>query len=51
MTLFPQANSWYMGSNVPGKPRVLLPYLGGFGVYAEQCDKIAASDYEGFVLA
>lgn len=51
MTLFPQSNSWYMGSNVPGKPRVLLPYLGGFGVYAEQCDKIAASDYEGFVLA
>ena len=33
-TLFPRANSWYMGANVPGKPRVFLPYVGGHGVYA-----------------
>ena len=43
------ANSWYMGSNVPGKPRVLMPYIGGVGVYREECDAIAADNYRGFV--
>ena len=33
ITLFPPANSWYMGANVPGKPRVFLPYVGGVDVY------------------
>jgi cation diffusion facilitator CzcD-associated flavoprotein CzcO len=47
-TIYPSANSWYMGSNVPGKPRVFLPYIGGVGVYRERCDEIAAHDYEGF---
>jgi cation diffusion facilitator CzcD-associated flavoprotein CzcO len=47
-TLYPSANSWYMGSNVPGKPRVFLPYIGGVGAYRERCDEIAANDYEGF---
>jgi cyclohexanone monooxygenase len=48
-TLYPLANSWYMGSNVPGKPRVLMPYIGGVGVYREECDAIAADNYRGFV--
>ncbi len=38
-TLYPSANSWYMGSNVPGKPRVFMPYIGGVGVYREHCDQ------------
>jgi cyclohexanone monooxygenase len=49
-TLYPLANSWYMGSNVPGKPRVLMPYIGGVGVYREECDAIVADDYRGFVV-
>ncbi len=49
-TLYPQANSWYMGANVPGKPRQFLPYAGGLGVYAEHCEGIAARGYEGFVI-
>jgi len=50
-TLYPLANSWYMGANVPGKPRVFLPYIGGCGPYRERCDEIAAEGYTGFVLA
>lgn len=50
-TLYPTANSWYMGSNVPGKPRVFMPYIGGVGVYRERCDEVAAKGYEGFVLS
>ncbi len=50
MTLYKQANSWYLGANVPGKPRVFMPYAGGVGVYRELCDGIAAKGYEGFVL-
>lgn len=50
-TLYPLANSWYMGANVPGKPRVFLPYIGGCGPYRETCDEVAAEGYEGFVLA
>lgn len=46
-TLFPSADSWYMGSNVPGKPRVFLAYIGGVGAYRERCDEIAANGYEG----
>jgi cyclohexanone monooxygenase len=51
MTLFPQANSWYMGANIPGKPRVFMPYIGGVGVYRQKCDEVAARGYEGFVLS
>jgi cyclohexanone monooxygenase len=47
-TLFPQANSWYIGANIPGKPRVFMPYLGGVGNYRAQCDAVAANGYEGF---
>lgn len=50
-TLFPLADSWYVGANVPGKPRVFLPYLGGVGPYRKICDEVAAKGYEGFVLA
>ncbi len=50
-TLFPLANSWYMGANVPGKPRVFMPYIGGFPVYRDTCNDIAAKGYEGFSLA
>ena len=48
-TLFPSCNSWYLGANVPGKPRVFMPLL-GFPPYVEQCDDVAAKGYEGFVL-
>jgi cyclohexanone monooxygenase len=50
MTLYPKANSWYMGANVPGKPRVFMPYIGGVGVYRAKCDDVAAKGYEGFAL-
>ncbi len=49
-TLYPQANSWYMGANVPGKPRIFMPYIGGVGVYRQICNDVAAKGYEGFVL-
>src|SRR5262249_37742504 len=41
-TLFPMANSWYMGSNVAGKARVFMPYIGGVAVYRQKCDEVAA---------
>jgi cyclohexanone monooxygenase len=50
-TLYPQANSWYMGANIPGKPRVFMPYIGGVDVYADKCDEVAAKGYEGFRIA
>ena len=50
-TLYPRANSWYNGSNVPGKPRVFMPYVGGVGTYRNKCDEIVAAGYEGFALS
>ena len=50
-TLYPSANSWYMGVNIPGKPRVFMPYIGGVGVYRQKCDAIAADGYAGFRLS
>ncbi len=50
MTLYPLANSWYIGANVAGKPRVFMPYIGGVGAYREHCEQVAASGYEGFEL-
>ena len=47
-TLYPRAASWYMGANVPGKPRVFMPYIGGVGVYRDICERVAAKGYEGF---
>ncbi|MHA6626385.1 flavin-containing monooxygenase [Pseudonocardia sichuanensis] len=49
-TLYPVADSWYVGANVPGKPRVFMAYIGGVGSYRERCDRIAANGYEGFQL-
>ena len=50
-TLFPLANSWYLGANIPGKPRVFMPYIGGLGVYRQTCEEVAAKGYEGFALS
>ncbi|TDC65929.1 NAD(P)/FAD-dependent oxidoreductase [Actinomadura sp. GC306] len=50
-TLYPAAESWYLGANVPGKPRVFLPYPAGVGVYRQTCDEVAAAGYRGFRLA
>jgi cyclohexanone monooxygenase len=47
-TLYPAANSWYLGANVPGKPRVFLAYVGGIGRYQEVLDDVAAAGYRGF---
>ena len=47
-TLFPTANSWYMGANIEGKPRVFMPYLGGFAGYGQILDEVAADGYRGF---
>ena len=47
-TLMPQANSWYMGANVPGKPQIFMPYAGGVGHYRHLCADIAARGYPGF---
>jgi len=47
-TLLPRANSWYVGANVPGKPRVLMPYAGGVGSYRKTCDEVVRRGYLGF---
>ena len=49
-TLYPQANSWYMGANIPGKPQIFMPYIGGVGVYRQICKDVAATGYEGFAM-
>ncbi|WP_149374413.1 NAD(P)/FAD-dependent oxidoreductase [Mycolicibacterium sp. P9-64] len=48
-TLYPRAASWYQGANIPGKPRVFMPFVGGMGVYREICDGVIERGYEGFV--
>ena len=50
-TLYPLANSWYVGANIPGKPRVFMPYVGGFAGYKKKCDAVAANGYEGFSMS
>ena len=51
-TLLPQAHhSWYLGANVPGKPRVFMPYAGGMERYREICAEVAAAGYRGFALS
>jgi cyclohexanone monooxygenase len=47
-SLFPRANSWYVGANIPGKPRVFMPYISS--TYRQKCDEVAERGYEGFVL-
>ncbi len=49
-TLYPRANSWYVGANIPGKPRVFMPYVAGVGVYRKLCDEVATDGYRGLKL-
>jgi cyclohexanone monooxygenase len=49
-TLYPQANSWYMGANIPGKPQIFMPYIGGVATYRQTCNDVAAKGYEGFTM-
>ena len=50
-SLMPDTNSWYMGANIPGKPRMFMPYMGGVGVYRRKCDEVASAGYTGFSLS
>ena len=50
MALFPPCNSWYLGANIPGKPRVFMPHV-GFPNYVEKCEQVVANNYEGFRLS
>jgi len=50
-TLFQQADTWYMGANIPGKPRVFMPNLDFVGPYRAKCDEVVANDYEGFTIS
>lgn len=49
-TLYPKANSWYVGANIDGKPRTFMPYVGGCGRYRRECETVAAQGYVGFRL-
>jgi cyclohexanone monooxygenase len=49
-TLYPDCNSWYVGTNIPGKPRVFMPYL-GYAPYVEKCNEVAGKGYAGFDLS
>ena len=51
ITLHPTANSWYMGANVPGKPRVFYPYIGGVDSYRAACEEVVDRGYLGFTLS
>jgi cyclohexanone monooxygenase len=50
-TLYPLAKSWYMGANIPGKPRIFMPYVGGVQNYVAKCNEVVAKDYEGFEMS
>ena len=50
ITLRSTCSSWYVGANIPGKPRVFMPYIGGLPAYIERCEAVVAKDYEGFAL-
>ena len=50
LTVFVHANNWYLGANIPGKPRVFMPYLGGVGAYRNICDEVRESGYSGFAI-
>jgi cyclohexanone monooxygenase len=49
-SLYPRAKSWYMGANIPGKPQIFMPYIGGVGVYRQICNNVAAKGYKGFAM-
>lgn len=44
------ASSWYLGANVPGRPRVFMPYIGGFPIYVDKCNQVMTNGFEGFEL-
>jgi cyclohexanone monooxygenase len=46
----PSCNSWYLGANIPGKPRIFMPYVGGYPSYRQRCEEVVANSYEGFKL-
>ncbi len=46
----PSCNSWYLGANIPGKPRIFMPYVGGYPRYRQKCESAAANNYQGFEL-
>ena len=50
-TLFPRANSWYLGANIPGKPREMLTFAGGLSTYMAKCNESAKRGYEGFKIS
>ena len=50
-TLLPMANSWFLGANIPGKPRVFMPYAAKIGVYRRECQEVADQGYAGFILS
>ncbi len=50
-TLFYEAKSWYLGCNIPGKPEVFMPYVGGQPAYRKRCDEVARAGYDGFELS
>ena len=50
-TLFPRANSWYTGANIPGKPRRFMLYVQKIGIYRKECDTVAQEGYRGFHLS
>ena len=49
-TLYRYADSWYVGANIPGKPRNFMIYIGGFNAYTARCTGQVRQDYDGFVL-
>ncbi len=48
--MFMLADSWYLGANIPGKPRVFMPYPGGVGPYRQKCNEVTEAGYTGFTL-
>jgi cyclohexanone monooxygenase len=50
-TLMPKGGSWYLGANVPGKPRIFMPYAAGVAVYRAVCQDVVSNDYRGFVFS
>ena len=51
MLTAPSCNSWYLGANIPGKPRIFMPYVGGVGNYRAHCDGVVQAGYKGFALS
>src|ERR1700675_795420 len=43
-------SSWYVGANIPGRPRVFMPYIGGFPIYVQKCNEVMTNGFEGCVM-